>query len=74
MACVGKRAAENHLIAKGRHVGLVAHQLHVPRAVLDAAIEHAADDFVVAQDDFLVETALGIVQRDLFIGLIGGGK
>ena len=38
-------------------VGLVAHQLDVPGAVGDIAVEHRADEPVVAQDQLLVDAA-----------------
>ena len=70
----GESPTKDDLIAERRNVGLVAHQLHVPRTIGDAAVEDAADDFIVTQNHLLVEAALGVVQRDLLIGLVGGSE
>ena len=59
--------AEHQLIAERRHVGFVAHQLDVPGSVGHTAVEDAAGNAVVAQDDLLIHSALGVVQRDFLI-------
>src|SRR5581483_10343545 len=56
------------------HVDFLAHQLDVPGSVGHAAVEDAADHAVVTQDDLLVNSALGVMQRDLLIRRIGGSE
>ena len=50
------------------------HQLHVPGTIAHAAVEYASNNSVLAQDYLFVEAALGVVQRDLFVGLIARGE
>ena len=71
---LGEGATEHKLIAKGRHIGLFAHQLDIPGPVDDMAIEDAADDPVIAQDHLLVNAAPCIMQRDFLVGFVGRGE
>ena len=53
----GKGAAEHQPVAQGADIVLVAHQLQIPVAVGDIAIQHGADQLAVAQHDLLVDAA-----------------
>ena len=59
--------AEHQPLAHLRNIGAVAQMLEVPGAVDGVAIEHGADDLLVAQDDALVDAAGGVLQHDLFL-------
>ena len=59
--------AEHQPLAHLRNVGAVAQMLEVPRAVDGIAIEHGADDLLVAQNDPLVDAAGGVLHDDLFL-------
>ena len=59
--------AEHQPLAHRRDVGAVAQMLEIPGAVDGVAIEHGADDLLVAQDDALVDAAVGVLQHDLFL-------
>ena len=59
--------AEDQHVAHRRDVGALLQQVEIPGAVGGIAIEHGADDAVVAQDDALVDAARGIAQHDLVL-------
>ena len=50
---------------------LVAHQLEIPGAVGDIAVQHRADQLVVAHHELLVDAAAVVAQRDLVVGFVG---
>ena len=54
-------------VAHRRDIGAVAQMLEIPGAVDGIAVEHGADDLLVAQDDPLVDAAGGVLQHDLFL-------
>ena len=70
--------AEHQPLAHLGNIGAVAQMLEIPGAVDGVAIEHGADDLLVAQDDPLVDAAVGVLQHDFLLvrarGEIAGGE
>ena len=65
--------AEHQAVADLGDAAAVAQQLEVPRAVDGVAVQHAADELVVADHELLVDAARRIGEHDL-LGVVAAGE
>jgi len=68
------RRGQNETVAQPGNVPFGLDQLDIPRAVGDIAVEHAADQPVLAQQQLFVNAGRRIGEGDRVVGIIGRGQ
>ena len=60
------------MVAYATDVGLVAHQLQIPRTVYAIAVGDGAEDVLFLDDELLVHAARRVPKHDLLRGSVAG--